>query len=153
MNIVKFDPTTSGAMIDSFMPGLVELLTQESPDIAASDIDTAYVKKLLLAKSIVAFLALEGDALIGCALIGFGPAWYNPKKLSVKDLLVWTSPEHRGEGVATRLIAAVENYAKQNGYQRVYLSQSTGIGVENTANLYQKLGYTLSGFMSSKRMN
>lgn len=153
MIISAFDPAKNPELIDRFMPSLVLLLSSESPEIAAEDIDTQHVKKLLISGSIVALLAIEKDDLIGCALISAGPAWYNPKKIGVKDLLVWTSPERRGEGVATRLVAAIEGLARKRGFERVYLSQSTGIGVDDTANLYQRLGYQVSGFISSKRMN
>lgn len=153
MIISVFDPAKNPELIDRFMPSLVLLLSSESPEIAAEDIDTAHVKRLLLAGTIVALLAIEDDDLIGCALISAGPAWYNPKKIGVRDLLIWTNPVHRGEGVATKLVAAIEELAKKRGFDRVYLSQSTGIGVVDTSKLYQRLGYQVSGFMSSKRMN
>lgn len=153
MIIAPFDPNKDPGLIDRFMPSLVELLASESPEIAPDDIDTEHVKKLLLTGAIVALLAMEGDALVGCALISAGPAWYNPKKIGIKDLLIWTNPAHRGEGIATALVMAIEALAKRRGFERVYLSQSTGIGVDATSRLYQRLGYQVSGFMSSKRMN
>lgn len=153
MIITTFDPNKNPELIDRFMPALVGLLASESPDISSEDIDTNHVKRLLLTGGVVALLAMEADALVGCAVIGSGPAWYNPKKIGVKDLLVWTHPAKRGEGIATALIAAIEDLARLRGFDRVYLSQSTGIGVAETSQLYQRLGYKVSGFMSSKRMN
>jgi len=149
---IEVAPTLSCETIEAYTPFLVDLLVSERGDLIAQDIDVAHVKKALSSGSVVPFLAWEGGDLIGAALIIVAPLWYNHKQLCAKDLIIWTSPAHRGQGIATRLIIEVEKYAAEKGCTKVYLAQSTGLGVEDVRNLYTNLGYSVVGFLSSKRI-
>lgn len=52
---------------------------------------------------------------------------------------VFVLPEYRGQGVATKLVKALEGWAADEGYTSLVLE--TGIKEEAAMRLYQKLGY------------
>lgn len=53
---------------------------------------------------------------------------------------VWTSKNHRRQGLSRKIMAALEDAVAQRGYRYVYLS--TGPRQPEAKNLYLKLGYT-----------
>jgi GNAT superfamily N-acetyltransferase len=52
---------------------------------------------------------------------------------------MWTSPQHRRRGLASRVLAALEDAARQLGYSKVQLE--TGPGQPEAIALYGHLGY------------
>lgn len=52
---------------------------------------------------------------------------------------VWTHPDHRRQGLAKRVVAALEDSAARQGYTRAYLT--TGFRQPEAASLYVTLGY------------
>ena len=77
--------------------------------------------------------AAEDDGKI--AGIITGRAYYN--EIHIGDLIV--GKEYRGNGVGSRLVAAVENAFKGKGYEKIAL---TTFGFQAPA-FYKKLGYEL----------
>lgn len=132
---------------------VIDALLEESRELDEIVVDREHIRRLLGAKGPVQCLvAKEGEALLGTIILSIGPLWYAPKTLVARDLLVWVAPEHRGGSTFIRMIRAMEAWARNVGITKLYLSQSTGIEVDKTARLYEKLGYSVSGFLSCKRL-
>lgn len=149
MHIEPYDVTKNPEYSDL----VIDALLVESRELDGLAVDREHVRRLLGAKGPVQCLvAREGEALLGTIILSIGPLWYAPKVLVARDLLVWVAPEHRGGSTFIRMIRAMEAWARNVGITKLYLSQSTGIEVDKTAQLYEKLGYSVSGFLSCKRM-
>jgi GNAT superfamily N-acetyltransferase len=132
---------------------VIDALLEESAELKGTEIDCEHVKNMLATvPTIKCLIALDEEELLGTIILAVSPLWYAPKEIVARDLLVWVAPEHRGGSTFIRMIKAVESWALRANISRLYLSQSTGIEVERTARLYEKLGYSVSGFLSSKRI-
>ena len=53
---------------------------------------------------------------------------------------IWTSADHRRQGLAKRIVLALEDHAARLGYSRVYLT--TAFRQPEASALYERLGYT-----------
>ena len=80
-------------------------------------------------------LAICDGAAVGCA--GLKP--YSDTDAEVKR--VWVEPAYRGQSVASRLMDAIEEKARQAGFRRVVL-QTRPI-MQDAVALYTKRGYAL----------
>lgn len=148
MKIEKYDYTKNPEFADQ----VIDLLLAESEEIAATGVDRNHVRKLLQGK-VVCLVATESGKLLGAAIAATGAAWFNPSVVCMRDLLLWIAPEHRGGTVFQRLLHALEDEARIQRVNKLYLNQSTGIDVEKTSRLYRKMGFVLTGFLSVKEMN
>ncbi len=100
---------------------------------------TEYLRRLLGGDSFIALAALKNGAVVG------GIAAYELKKFEqerseiyIYDLAV--SAAHRREGIATALIAALEQVAASRGAYVMFVQADTGIDDEPAIALYTKLG-------------
>lgn len=81
-------------------------------------------------------LALSGDTTVGCLVVTDSA----PGRHEVKRL--WTAPEFRGQGIASRLVGAALAHAGESGAEAVRLSVwdwRTG-----AIALYERLGFTVT---------
>ncbi|HNP31706.1 MAG TPA: GNAT family N-acetyltransferase [Flavobacterium sp.] len=65
---------------------------------------------------------------------------FEPKVAEIKRM--YTSPEHRGKGIAKAILTELETWAKEEGYTTSILE--TGHMQKDAIGLYQKLGYTIT---------
>lgn len=77
----------------------------------------------------------EDDKPIACGAI----REYSPTITEVKRM--YTLPEHRGKGIATKILAALEKWAFELTYQKCILE--TGKRQPDAINLYKKNGYKI----------
>ena len=80
-------------------------------------------------------LAYEDQKPLACGAI----KEYAPNVVEVKRMYV--SPAYRGKGIATRVLAALENWAAELAYEKCILE--TGKKQPEAIGLYQKNGYLL----------
>ncbi len=78
-------------------------------------------------------VAFEKDRAIGCGAI----REFDPAAMEVKRM--YTIPESRGKGIATRILAELEGWATELGYQRCILE--TGKRQPEAISLYKRNGY------------
>jgi predicted GNAT family N-acyltransferase len=86
------------------------------------------------------FLARDGDAVVGTARLreyddgeGDEPRTAKVERVAVRDA-------RRGEGWGARIMAAVEDHAREQGYERVYLHAQVPVVA-----FYERLGYEAHG--------
>ncbi len=80
-----------------------------------------------------AVVAYENDKPIGCGAM----KEYTPNTMEVKRM--YTSPEARGKGIATKVLCELENWATELAYKKCVLE--TGKKQPEAIELYKKNGY------------
>ncbi len=68
------------------------------------------------------------------------------------DYAIYVVPSARRGRLAFRIIAALEEWAVNEGAEAMFLGISTGIQDERTGRLYQRLGYQFCGVNYSKAL-
>ena len=120
---------------DSSDPSFVALVKQLDADLAARDGQEhsfyAQFNKIDLIRH--AIIIHENGVAVSCgAMKAFDPASMEVKRM-------FTLPENRGQGLATTVLAALETWAAELGFQRCVLE--TGKRQPEAIELYQKNGY------------
>ncbi len=80
-------------------------------------------------------VAYENDKPVSCGAI----REYSPTITEVKRM--YTLPEHRGKGIATKILADLEQWASELTYQKCILE--TGKRQPDAITLYKKNGYKI----------
>ena len=80
-------------------------------------------------------IAYESNEPLGCGAL----KQYQPNTMEVKRMYV--SPESRGKGIGTQLLAALEDWAAELSYEKCILE--TGKRQHEAVELYKKNGYQL----------
>lgn len=89
-----------------------------------------------VAASAIFIVAREAGAALGCVALAAGPGYAEVKRL-------WVRPAARGQGLARRLMAALEAEAHTRGYRLIRLE--TGPALSSAVALYRTLGYRERG--------
>jgi len=118
--------------------GLVKLLDAYLAEIDGSDhIFYAQLNKTDKIKHVV--VAYEQDLPMGCGAM----REYGANMMEVKRM--YTSPDSRGKGIATRVLAELERWAAELSYEKCILE--TGKRQPEAIGLYKKNGYqTISNY-------
>lgn len=80
-------------------------------------------------------IAFDNGEAVGCGAI----KPYAPDTAEIKRM--YTSPEHRGKGIARQVLTELENWARELSYTRCILE--TGKRQQEAVALYEKHGYRL----------
>jgi len=72
--------------------------------------------------------------------------------LVANDLAVFVHPDYRGGSYFVRLTHEFEAWAISMGAKEIYLGQSTGINIEKTRTLFERLGYQPIGYSAKKEI-
>ncbi|MCF0056809.1 GNAT family N-acetyltransferase [Dyadobacter sp. CY356] len=81
-------------------------------------------------------IAYENDEAVGCGCFKI----FNDKTVEIKRMFI--KENHRGNGIASALLAELEKWAKEVGYEEAVLE--TGKGQPNAISLYKKYGYQIT---------
>jgi len=122
---------------DSEDHDFIELITELDADLAIRDGNehAFYAQFNKIDKIRYVVIAYENDHPVGCGAI----KEYNPNTMEIKRM--YTSPGHRGKGVATNILTELERWATQLSFRKCILE--TGIKQPEAIGLYQKAGYQL----------
>lgn len=123
---------------DSTHPDFIQLVKALDADLAQRDgADNAFYSQFnkidLIKHAVVAYV--DEDA-IGCGAIKA----FNEAAMEVKRM--YTAPEHRGKGVAAAVLAALEVWARELGYEKCVLE--TGKRQPEAIALYLKNNYRIT---------
>lgn len=137
----RFDPGSPGGGLTALLTAY-HLRTEAEKGVPVDDVaalPTRYLAEVVDPRSAFAsdtvLLALHGDAAVGCLVVTAPVAG----RVELKRL--WTDPELRGRGVASRLIDAALTGLADDGVRTVALSvwqwRTGAIG------LYERLGFAV----------
>jgi ribosomal protein S18 acetylase RimI-like enzyme len=84
--------------------------------------------------------AWDGEVLVGTVTLLLDCPPNQPHRAEIAKLM--TCVDHRGKGIATRLMRAAEDLAVEKGRSLLVLDTATE---EGASGLYERLGFTLTG--------
>lgn len=123
---------------DSAHNDFIELVKHLDADLAERDGTEhsfyAQFNTIATIKNVV--MAYENDLPIGCGAI----KEYNSDSMEIKRM--YTAPDGRGKGVATKVLTELEKWATELGYEKCVLE--TGKRQPEAIALYQKNGYQVT---------
>jgi hypothetical protein len=96
-------------------------------------------------------LFVNGETLIG-GFYGILVEPYFSDVLVAKDLAWFITSNKRGSLAAARLVKDFEVWSQNLGVTQIGLGQSTGVAVEQTQKLYERLGYKVVGVNTIKEL-
>jgi putative acetyltransferase len=120
---------------DSSDPNFIELVRRLDADLAERDGEdhSFYAQFNKIDKIKHAIVAYEDDRPAGCGAI----KEYSPDTMEVKRM--YTSPENRGRGIASKVLKELELWASELSYEKCILE--TGKRQPEAIALYKKRGY------------
>lgn len=71
--------------------------------------------RLLNLKDRASFVAVDGDTIVGAHIVMLMAAFSMPSAITARVLTLWVSPLARGKGLATKLHASSEEWARAQG--------------------------------------
>jgi GNAT superfamily N-acetyltransferase len=101
--------------------------------------------------NVATFVAVKENKIIGFLAGVKGPYFFSTK-MRVSDIGFYVIPEYRGSRAAIRLLAQLENWAKENNIADICIGQTTAVNMEKTQQFYNRLGYKTVGFNTVKHL-
>ena len=97
----------------------------------------------------VCFVAMDGDKVAGTMSCKEGVirGWFHNGK-TCKLLLLGVLPAYQGKGITSMLFTAVEEEAKQRGFNTLFLD--TPEGNKNARQIFKRKGYKHVGYFAAK---
>lgn len=120
---------------DSSNPDFIALVKRLDAELAERDgTEHSFYNQLNKTGSLkYVVVAYENARPVSCGSL----REFAPKVMEVKRM--YTLPEHRGNGLATIILNALENWAQESGYETCVLE--TGKRQPEAIRLYEKAGY------------
>ena len=130
----------------------IRFYIEKSPagGIVGHDTDGCYAMLLYLSDhgALYVFVAVE-KTIVGWAGLLVSPNVYAPGETLGDIYFIDVSPEHRREGIAGKLIAAIEQKAKELGLSAITVSFTDKFIAERVAH---KMGYKLTEYKLIKKV-
>lgn len=132
------------------IPRLVELgrvMHAEAPNFRAMAFDPERLAMTLqtVIESDRGFAwVIEGDEVVGGLIAMAVPHWFSPE-VTACDLALFVLPEHRGGIGCARLLNRYRSWAAGLGATKIQLGIMTGVHVEQTRALCERLGWHCAG--------
>ena len=126
--------------------GFLRLATAMHQESSFKDVpfDVGAVAALPLEAGVFCVVDVREGLMVGFFLGHICRYFFSQAKASY-DLAFYVTPEFRGSSSVVQLINAYETWAKSRGVKQIYLGQSTGVDMEKTDRLFNRLGYTKLG--------
>lgn len=96
-------------------------------------------------------ICVKDDEVLGGFFGVISPVYFG-RTLTAKDLAWFVKPSARGSCAAVALIADFEEWVASHGVKHIFISQSTGVQIDATKALYERLGYRTLGASTMKRI-
>lgn len=137
------------------IPEILDMLRyfrEESPEYNYTEDDAAFVGPNLdkLITSGIMFGVIDSDSK-GVMLGALSQTWYC-RQIDASEQVLFVYPPYRGGSTAVRLIQAFEKTAKDCGATVLGVGVSSGVHEEQTARMYEKLGFIPKGISLMKRL-
>jgi GNAT superfamily N-acetyltransferase len=111
----------------------------------------AKITALVTSPRTLVLLALDEDKLVGYTCGILHENVFNDV-LRVTDIGVFVLKEYRSTDIGQTLLLQLEQWAKKNKAEQLWLGQTTGEQVETVAEYYRRLGFKISGFNAVKEL-
>ena len=129
------------------LPVWAAMLASLHPDQTSAEFESELARFMHLPEPYVGFLAFtsggEPIGMIDARIRNYAEGAPDLRAAYVEDL--WVEPDHRGRGVARRLLAAVENWALEQGLN--WLGSDT-----NLDNVLSRKWHASAGFAEIERI-
>lgn len=96
-------------------------------------------------------ICVRGDEVLG-GFFGVLSSIYFSKAMVAKDMAWFVKRTARGSAAAVALLADFETWAKSKDVHHIIIGQSTGVQMDATKALYERLGYQALGTNTFKRI-
>jgi GNAT superfamily N-acetyltransferase len=133
-------------------------MLQESPRFRAMEFDEKKVaalgdriSKAMMFEHAAVLVAERGGEIVGMMIVMAAERYFGSDRYAT-DLAVYVKPEQRGSMAFPRLIKAAEAWASERGISDCTFGVSTEVAAEQTAALYKRMGYSLSGYILRKQL-
>jgi GNAT superfamily N-acetyltransferase len=138
------------------IPAMVELgraMATEAPEFQGRPFSSEKVWETIegMIPTGGAFVAERDGEVVGAALGFCLPAWWS-EDLEAGELAVFMRPDCRGGREVVRLVQALEAWAREQGATVLTLGVSTGVALERTGRLYERLGFHHMGSTFSRSL-
>lgn len=122
---------------DSSNPDFRKLIVELDKDLWNMNYSNQghYDKHNIIESLSTVVIAYDSDEAIGCGCF----KKFNEEAAEVKRMYV--APTHRGKGVSKMILRELENWAKENGYNKTILE--TGTAQKEAICLYKNSGYNI----------
>lgn len=90
------------------------------------------------------WVAEQGGVVVGGMFAMLTPHWFSPDLTSC-DLALFMLPEHRGTMAPARLLNAYAAWAHERGAKHILFGVMTGVHVDETVRLCERLGWRRAG--------
>ena len=111
----------------------------------------AKIKRMYQIPGMVGYVAEVDNEIIGFVVGLLHENIFNDRR-RVSDIGLYVEPGVRGLEIGQGLIRCLENWAREQGADEVWLGQTTGYKPEKVAKLYEFMGYRLAGFNAVKEL-
>ena len=92
-----------------------------------------------------AFLAYDDDPnLVGVATVSTAFALYAQGRYGIINEM-YVSPDHRSLGVGTRLVEAIKDHGREQGWRRIHVTAPEAARWERTRRFYEDKGFEFAG--------
>ena len=132
--------------------GKIKALTDRMLEPTGLGLATATkIRNLVLSPKTLFLLAWADDELVGYTCGVLHESVFNDR-VRVTDIGVYVEPEYRSGSVTRRMIDYLEQWAKKQGAEELWLGQTTGDDLTQVVKYYNRLGYTTKGFNCVKEL-
>jgi hypothetical protein len=146
--VTDFAPEYEGQVLE-----LARMMHAESSTHSSMPLDEKKLLEQLRASATNPYvyfrLAVRGSEVMGGFFGLITPVFFS-SELAARDLAWFVKPSRRGGYAAVLLVADWERWGKEKGVKKFMLGQSTGVDIETTRALYERLGYRVVGFNTVK---
>lgn len=92
------------------------------------------------------------DDVIDGVMVGYmGEPWFSTERVA-SELALFVIPGRRGGMAAWYLLSEFAAWAEEQGAREITLAISTGVRIDETGQMYQRLGYEHVGGVFKRRM-
>ena len=145
MIIEKLSPSR----LDEFFEVVTKMVTEA--DFCYAVPEKRKIINLYKSPNTIGFLAIENNEIIGF-ISGISNEYFFSNRKRASDLGFFVLPNFRGSSAAIKLVKSLENWAKEQGVDDLYLGQTTAVEIDKTRQFYERLGYKTVGFNAVKHL-
>ena len=124
-------------------------LMLEKTNLGLATVDK--IKLIVSSNKCFVYCCFDDDKLVGYIAGILHNSIFNDV-LRVSDIGVFIDPKYRGTSLGLTLIKKLEEWAKENNAKQIWMGQTTGFKIDKVKQMYESLGYNITGFNALKEL-